>query len=285
MSEISVALCQTKSVYALGNEDPRPQNLAKLRETMREAARKDAQLAVFGEIFLNGYASGRHSARLAIRESSDDPIVQEVSATARETGQTVVVGATTFKDTSDEVYNSALVIDGSGLRGTYNKAHVPAMVGPNGTIVAERAWWAPGSAIEPIQTEVGSLGIEICYDIIFPETARTLSLKGADLVINISAAVCGFEAVWDAFLPVRAIENSVSYIHVSLVGDQGDFNCFGGSRVFSPSGNVTAELPRNEEGLMVTSVNLEERRLARSANHTFSLRQPRLYDAISRDAE
>jgi len=249
---------------------------------MREAAAQGAQLSVFGEIFLNGYGSGPRSAKFAILESTDEPHVQEIANLAGELNQTVVIGATTYKrERPNECYNSALVIDGDGLRGVYNKTHVPNIVGPKGEIVSEATWWASGEDIAPIKTNVGSLGIHICYDFIFPGVTRTLAVQGADLLINVTAAVCGYESTWDAFLPVRSAENAMPYVHVSIVGEQGELSCFGGSRVYSASGTVLGELPRNEEGLTVVTIDLDETRLVRSAIHTYSLRKPALYEAIA----
>ena len=120
-------------------------------------------------------------------------------------------------------------------------------------VAAEKAWWSPGTDIPVFDTALGRIGIEICYDNSFPEVARTLTLKGAEIIVNISAAVCGFEDHWTQHLYVRSTENVIWFLHVSVVGKQRNFECFGGSRLFNPNGEVVFEAARGEEAIAVTT--------------------------------
>ncbi len=102
----------------------------------------------------------------------------------------IIMGASTHKGTfPGQCYNSALLIAPQGLIGVYSKTHV-ASFGVDGMVAAEKAWWSPGSDMPVFETALGRIGIEICYDNSFPEVARTLTLKGAEIIVNISAAVC-----------------------------------------------------------------------------------------------
>lgn len=282
MNELRLGVAQLRSMVADEHTDPRPENLARLRSAVAELTRDGAQLVVAGETFLTGYASGAHGARYAVAERDDDPFVVELAALAGEHDVTLVVGAATHKGSfPGDLYNSALVVESSGLRGVYNKTHVPSFAMSDGTVVAEGAWWASGQQISCIDTRIARLGVEICYDIIYPETARCLTLQGADIIINVAAAVWGFESVWDSFLPVRATENAIPYLHVSLVGDQGPLECFGGSRLYSAAGQCIGELPRREEATGVFTVDLDATRMVRAGNHLFTMRAPSLYERIS----
>jgi predicted amidohydrolase len=284
MRELHIGVAQLQTEVASKDYDPRPENCSRAVHTIEQLAEQGAELVVFGEGYLTGYASGLSGQKYAVLQSDEDPFVKRLAEAASAKNVTVITGATTHRGTfPGDTYNSALVIDGSGLRGVYNKTHVPTFAMEDGSVIAEGAWWTPGSNIRCIDTKVGRLGIEICYDIMLPETARCLALDGADILINISAAVCGFETIWDMFLPVRAIENAIPYLHVSIVGKQGAQECFGGSRLFTPSGQTIHEMERGQEATGVFTADLEVARLTRAALHTFAIRKPSLYGAISAD--
>ena len=240
MSILKIGICQLESTLPDKDFDPRPDNLARALSAIDELADQGAELLVFGEIYLNGYVSEQYTPRYAVAEDADDPFVAPLVDVAARRDLTILMGATTHKGNfPGDVYNSVLVITPSGLAGVYSKSHVAAFAfGENGEGRAgEKLWWSPGQSLEVFPTPVGRIGVEICYDIWFPEVARTLTLKGADLIVNVSAAVCGFEENWDHMLFARSAENCVPYLHVSVVGVQGEFGLFGGSRLFAPTGS------------------------------------------------
>jgi len=282
MDEIRIGVCQLESEIGSEEYDPRPANMAHAREAIDEAAAEGAQLLVFGEIYLNGYESGTVGHRYAVAERDDDPYVAELIEIARDKDVHMLMGATTHKGTfPGDLYNSVLVIGPAGLLGTYNKAHVAAFSFDNGRLAAEKVWWSPGFDLPVFETPIGRIGVEICYDIWFPEVARTLTLKGAELIVNVSAAVCGFETSWDHMLYARSLENVVWYLHVSVVGRQKDFELFGGSRLFSPMGEVVAEAKRGEEQVLICSASRSKLIEARGTLHPFYNRNPELYSAVT----
>jgi predicted amidohydrolase len=191
------------------------------------------------------------------------------------------MGASTHKGTfPGQSYNSALLLGPEGLVGVYSKTHVAAFA-IDDMVAAEKAWWSPGTDIPVFTTPIGRIGIEICYDNSFPEVARTLTLKGAEIIVNISAAVCGFEDHWTSHLYVRSAENAIWFLHVSVVGKQRNFECFGGSRLFNPRGEVVFEAARGEEAVAVTTADLDDLLTVRGQLAPFYNRNPRLYAAIT----
>lgn len=282
MDEIRIGICQLRSEIGSEDYDPRPANLARAREAIDEAAEQGARLMVFGEIYLNGYESGAVGHRYAVAERADDPYVSELIDIAADKDVHVLMGATTHKGTfPGDLYNSVLVIGPTGLIGTYNKSHVAAFSFDNGRVAAEKVWWSPGYELPVFETALGRIGVEICYDIWFPEVARTLALKGAEVIVNVSAAVCGFETSWDHILFTRSLENVVWYLHVSVVGKQNEFELFGGSRLFSPFGDVVAEAKRGEEEILVCSASRAKLIEARGTLHPFYNRNPELYEPVT----
>lgn len=284
MNEIPLGICQLSSQIAREGYDPRPDNLERALEAIATADDQGAKILVFGEIFLNGYESREFTPKYAVAESEEDPFVQPLVREARDRDIYIIMGATTHKGPfPGDVYNSALVIGPEGLMGTYSKTHVAAFIVDGGAkLAAEKLWWSPGNELPVFDTRYGRIGVEICYDVWFPEVARTYALKGAELIINVSAAVCGFEDSWGHMLYARSIENCVPYLHVSVVGKQKDFELFGGSRVYSPTGEVLAEAPRGEESIQTFALDRSLIFAARGAYHPFWNRNPALYAEVTR---
>jgi predicted amidohydrolase len=281
MRELPIGICQLTSEIGSAEYDPRPANMARAREAIATVAAQGAKLVVFGEIFLNGYETNDHTARWAIAERADDPWVAQLVEEATKHDVHLIMGASTHKGTfPGQSYNTALLIAPDGLVGVYNKTHV-ASFAVGDIVAAEKAYWSPGNDIPVFETTLGRIGIEICYDNSFPEVARTLTLKGAEIIVNISAAVAGFEEHWRNHLSVRSEENVIWFLHVSVVGTQRNFTCFGGSRLYSPYGQPVFEAPYDEEFVGVTSADLDLLFEARGRMHPFYNRHAELYSAIT----
>jgi predicted amidohydrolase len=281
MRELTIGICQLESVIGTADYDPRPANVERALEAIEATASEGAKLVVFGEIFLNGYETNEFTPKYAIGETVHDAYINRLIQEAHARDIHIIMGASTHKGPyPGEVYNSALLIGPLGLVGVYNKTHVAAFA-VDGKIAAEKAWWSPGTDIPVFETPLGRIGIEICYDNSFPEVARTLTLKGAELIVNISAALCGFEDHWTNSLYVRSTENAVWFLHVSIVGKQRNFECFGGSRLLTPYGEVVFEAPRGEEAVLVTTADLDVLYEARGKMHPFYNRNPALYGVIT----
>jgi predicted amidohydrolase len=280
--DITFAICQLESDLAEADVDPRPANWERAVAAMDAAG--PADVYVFGEGYLNGYESAEHLWRCALDESPRDPWVATLVTESAARDAVMIVGATTRKGTfPGDLYNSAVVVDRGEYLGTYNKNHVAAMLYDGDRLAKERLYWSPGTSLPVWDTSAGRLGIEICYDVMFPEVARSLALLGAEVVVNVSAAVVGFETMWDHVLPTRAVENSIWYLHVSVVGKQRDTELFGGSRLFGPDGGVTVEAPRHEPSILVARADRTALRRIRGTTHHFANRNPRLYAPITEE--
>jgi predicted amidohydrolase len=280
MRELPIGICQLESEIGTADFDPRPENLRRALAAIDDTASQGAKLIVFGEVFLNGYETNEFTPLYAVAESDDDPYVERLVAEARVRNVHIIMGASTHKGTfPGQMYNTALLIGPEGLIGTYSKTHV-ASFAVDGRVAAEKAWWSPGTDIPVFDTALGRIGIEICYDNSFPEVSRTLALKGAEIIVNISAAVCGFEDHWGKSLYVRSTENVIWFLHVSVVGKQRNFECFGGSRLLNPNGDVVFEAPRGEEAITVARADLDLLYTARGQMAPFYNRNPTLYSVI-----
>ena len=207
---------------------------------------------VLPELFLSGYQL-EDVEPLAIE--LDGPEVGELRAAARAASTAIVVGAAE-RDAAG-VANSALCIDSAGeLAGVYRKTHL---------FGAEREAYAAGDSLSPISVEGRSLGVMICFDMEFPEVARTLAAQGAEVLVTISANPQPFELDHALFARSRALENGLPHVYVNRVGDESGFAFCGGSLALDPDAGVLAEAGSGAEHVLsVEAVGEPGRRDART---------------------
>ncbi|MDT5112996.1 MAG: 5-aminopentanamidase [Mycobacterium sp.] len=147
-------------------------NRVAARTAIEQAAGDGAQIVVLPELASSGYVFADRSELVSLAEPRDGPSVTEWANLATAFGVTIVAG---FPEAAgDAVYNSAAVVDPTGLRGVYRKAHL----WDTENAVFDRADDLPLL----VDTEHGRIGVMICYDVEFPEWVRAVALEGADLL-------------------------------------------------------------------------------------------------------
>jgi predicted amidohydrolase len=123
------------------------------------------------------------------------------------------------------------LIDSAGaIAGRYRKTHLWG---------AERDAFTVGSELEPITLGESSVGLMICFDVEFPEVARTLAARGADLLVTISANMAPFGPDHDLASRARALENGVPHLYANRVGAEAGLEFVGESRAVNPWGRIT----------------------------------------------
>jgi predicted amidohydrolase len=213
----------------------------KLRDTVTnvETARgilsrhAGADLFVFPELFLGGYTTDGVD-DLAL--DPEGPEVGRMARLARENDAAVVFGL--HERVPGGVANSAVCLDRRGdLAGIYRKAHL---------FGDERGAFVAGD--ELLLVEIGGLkaGLMICFDVEFPEVARSLALAGADLLVTVSANMDPFGRDHDVFATARALENGLPHLYVNQVGEGEAFRFAGGTMAVSADGDRLAEAGGSE---------------------------------------
>jgi omega-amidase len=277
---VRLGLVQCHSDLGTESFDPRDKNLERALEHMKDASAQGVDLLVFGELYLTGYRTDEWLHRWATRLDPLDLHVEALIDAARRYGMHLIMGmATHGQFMPGDVYNSSLLIGPSGLVGVYRKIHVAGFPYSQG-ISVERCFYSPGNELPVFDTPLGRIGLHICYDLTYPEVVRTLVLKGAELVINSSATVCGMETYVQHAMFTRAVENSTWLAICSVVGDQRGDQLVGGSRVLDPNGRVVGIAGENLDAVVIADVDLDITRPVRSKMHSFSIRQPSLYAPI-----
>lgn len=179
-------------------------------------------------------------------------------------------------------YNSAAVIDADGeYLGKYRKNHIPHTSG-----FWEKYFFKPGNLGYPVfDTKYGRVGVYICYDRHFPEGARALGLKGAEIVFNPSATVAGLsEYLWELEQPAHAVANGYFLAAINRVGEEPPWNLghfYGKSYICNPKGELVSQGSETEDEIVTAEVDFEEIEEIRRTWQFYRDRRPDTYDDLT----
>ncbi len=241
-------------------------NLEHLAEKAAEAAELGVQLLVCPELYLTGYnLEPATMGRLA--EASDGPAAQRVEQIARTNSMAILYGYA--ENDGGAVYNAAQLMDSDGRPlANYRKSHLYGDL--------EHRSFSPGNALEVTELNGVPVGILICYDIEFPEPARTLALDGAAVVLVPTALTKPHDFVATTLVPARAWEDQVFVVYADRCGTEGDLDYVGLSTVAGPDGKIVAQAG-DSETLLIAEIDLDARERARSLFNYLEERRPELY--------
>jgi len=255
-----VAVCQMRS------GDDVDANLACAESLLREAADGGADLAALPELFpfLGPSADVR---RIAEPLAESTPI-RTASAVARERSMWVLAGSVPERD-GDRIHNTSVLLDRTGEPvARYRKIHLFDVELPGQRPFRESATYAGGTELVTHETELGRLGLAICYDLRFPELFRGLMTLGAE-VLTLPAQFqweTGKDH-WHVLVRARAIEDQCFVIAPAQWGehDGGRRRSYGHSLVVDPWGRVLVEAPEEGDGVWFAELDLaEQQRVRRS---------------------
>lgn len=243
-------------------------NVAKLQQNIRSCAALGAELIVLQELH-NGlyFCQTEDTQQFDQAESIPGPSTKLFGALARELG--VVIVLSLFEKRAPGLYhNTAVVMEKDGsIAGKYRKMHIP-----DDPAYYEKFYFTPGDlGFEPISTSVGRLGVLICWDQWYPEAARLMAMRGAELLIYPTAI--GWESsdtkeektrqlgAWTIIQRGHAVANGLPVITVNRTGHEPDpsgqtngIEFWGNSFVAGPQGELLAELSQNKEEICVVDV-------------------------------
>jgi N-carbamoylputrescine amidase len=225
----------------------------------REAAKQDAQVMCFQELFYGPYfCQVQENEHFDYAEPiPDGPTTKLMQDLAKETG--MVLDVQIFEmEQEGFYYNTAAVIDADGTYlGKYRKTHIPHVKG-----FFEKFYFRPGNTGYPVfDTAVGRIGVYICYDRHFPEGWRALGLNGARIVFNPSATSRGLSMyLWNLEQPASAVANEYFIGAINRVGQEpfGDNDFYGSSYFVDPRGQIVGGAASDtEEELVVRDLDLD----------------------------
>jgi len=251
--KIILAQCEAK----LGDKEWNSERILEITSKTR------GDLYVFPELYLTGYLIKDRVLYLAESISSPSKELKLLIEELKDKDFITVFGLPE-KDFKGVFYNSALVL-GRGKLKVYRKSHLPNF-GP----FREMLYYSPGEPCQSVlEFEGFRIGVEICYDIFFPEVAKCYSLQGADILITISASPVTSRAVFERLIPARAVENVLYHIYVNYPGVAEDLLFWGGSRVVDPRGNIISQAKYFEEDIVTAEVDLRRLEVMRLLRMTY----------------
>ena len=210
------------------------------------AAHPAADLAVFPELFLQGYDLA--SAPLLALEP-DAAEIDRVCRAAAETGTAILVGYAE-RGPAGVLYNSLAAIDEAGrLVATYRKIQL---------FGDEREVFDPGDQLFVVPLAGRQIGLLLCFDAEFPEPARALATAGADVLVTAAANMDPYHADHELATRARALDNRRPHVYVNRVGTEAGLRFVGGSRVVAADGSVKMQCAEQDEELSITVVDLRE---------------------------
>lgn len=211
------------------------------------ASNRTSELLVAPELFLSGY---QLSDVEPLGVELDGPEIERLRRAADDADLAVIVGFA--EKIAGGTANSAVLIDRSGeLAGVYRKTHL---------FGAESDVYAAGDRLSVVRLGGRMVGVMICFDLEFPEVARSLAARGADMLVTVSANSPPFEVDHDLFARARALENGLPHVYVNRVGVEDGLAFCGGSLAVDPDAGVLAEAGPEAEVLCTANVGPSQRR-------------------------
>lgn len=263
-------------------------NIAKADALVREAAAKGAQIILIQELFERCYFCQKQKEEYMAFATpvEENPAIKHFSAVAAELK--VVLPISFYERANNAFYNTVAIIDADGSNlGIYRKTHIP-----DGPGYSEKFYFTPGdTGFKVWDTAYARIGVGICWDQWFPETARAMALMGAELLFYPTAI--GSEPQdntidsrdhWQITQQGHAAANLTPYIASNRTGVEAEgeqtISFYGSSFIANELGQKVAEFDRNDEGVLVHTFDLDEVASTRRAWGVFRDRRPDLYDPL-----
>lgn len=273
-NKIKLALAQISS-----KRESKSENLRKIEKLTLKAKEHGADLVIFPEMSLTGYVVLDQVYELA--ETIPGPSTEKVEALAKRTGMHIIFGMPELSEkTKATVFNTAVFVGPRGLIGKYRKMYLPTH-----SVFEEKRYFRPGYEVTAFQTDIGNIGLSVCYDIFFPEVYRLTRLKGAQLMVCISASPAVRRSYFEILTSARALENTAFLAYVNLAGVEDGLQFWGGSRLVCPTGDVVAKAKYDEEDFAVCDVDFSDLRTAETFIPTLRDLRPELFDKFKECAE
>jgi len=265
MKELKIGILQQHNVAS------RKVNMTRLAEGIVDLARRGAQLIVLQELHNSLYFCQTESVdNFELAEPIPGPSTNFFGEIAKQLG--VVIVTSLFERRAPGLYhNTAVVIEKDGsIAGKYRKMHIP-----DDPAYYEKFYFTPGDlGFQPIQTSVGRLGVQVCWDQWYPEGARLMALAGAEILIYPTAI--GYESTdtpeeqqrqrtaWTTVQRGHAVANGLPIVAVNRVGYEPDpsgqtngIQFWGSSFVAGPQGELLYQASTDEEESVIIALDME----------------------------
>lgn len=257
------------------------ENLEYIKDAIARAKTEmNADLVVFPELSNIGYIKERDKEfgknYIKCAEKIPGPTTNALGEQAKKYGVYVIVGiAELHPEIPGMLYNSAALIGPTGeVIGVHHKMHIPG---------EEKHYFIPGDTAEVYKTDIGNIGMTICYDGQFPELTRILALKGAEILCMIwnMPDFSNSATLLEHYTAARAGENRMYAVSCNRVGQDGEISFFGHSVISDPIGNFLAKA-ENEETIIAATLTQDLLYEERAQQPVFRDRRPDMYSYLTK---
>lgn len=271
---MNLALAQINS-----RRENKEENLQKMEDFTIKAKEKGADLVIFPELSLTGYIL--HDQVYELAEVIPGPSTKRVEKLANKTEMYIIFGMPEMSEkTQATIFNTAVFMGPMGFIGKYRKMYLPTH-----SVFEEKRYFRPGYQTAAFNTKIGNIGLLICYDIFFPEVCRLTRLKGAELIVCISASPSVRRGYFEILTAARALENTAFLAYVNLVGVGEGLQFWGGSRLVGPTGDLLAKAKYDKEDLVICEIDYSDMRPAETFIPTLRDLRPELFDELKKNSE
>ena len=263
------------------------ENIANVSELVREAADKDAQVVLPPELFEGPYFcrvedEGLFATARPTAEHSSVLAMQKLAEELR-----IWIPTSFFEADGPHYYNSLAMIGPDGkVAGVYRKSHIP-----DGPGYEEKFYFRPGNTGFKVWQGAGTtLGVGVCWDQWYPETARAMMLMGAEILFYPTAI--GTEPhdpdldtsrLWRRAMIGHAVSNVVPVVAANRIGSEHGQRFYGHSFICDERGDILAEFGAEENGVLVATLDITQAKKHRAAFGFFRDRRPELYGRLTED--
>ena len=262
-------------------------NIEAVSALVREAASRGAKIILPPELFEGHYFCQVEDARYFARAkpAAEHKAVRAMQALAKELK--VYIPTSFFEADGPHHYNSLAMIDDEGaIMGVYRKTHIP-----DGPGYEEKFYFRPGNTgFKVWPTRYGTIGVGICWDQWYPETARAMMLMGAEVLFfptaigdEPAAEDLDTSRLWRRAMIGHAVSNVVPVVAANRTGSEGDMSFYGHSFITDERGDFVAELGDGVEGVLDAKFDLGLIREHRANFGFFRDRRPELYGRLTAD--
>ena len=279
--KIKVAATQMRCDWEIEN------NLKKSINLIEKAAEQGANIILLQELFQTPYFCIQYDEEIfkLAQTFENNSLINKMSEVAKK--HKVVLPISFFEKDHNAYFNSIAVIDADGkVLGKYRKSHIP-----DGAGYLEKYYFNPGdTGFKVWETTYGKIGIGICWDQWFPEAARIMALKGAEVLFYPTAigdeimSTYDSSEAWQTVMQGHAAANIMPVVASNRIGSEsvkGQVNGFyGKSFICNRSGKIIAEASKDKEEIIIAEIDTEENHLFRRNWGLFRDRRPELYKEI-----
>ena len=290
MRNVTVAAVQMKCSKSV------EKNIAHAEELVRQAAAKGAEIVLLPELFERPYfcQERRYEYYEYAQTAEENPAVRHFSRVAAELG--IVIPVSFYEKEVNNTYNSVAVLDADGKNlGVYRKTHIP-----DDHYYQEKFYFTPGdTGFKVFDTRFGTIGVGICWDQWFPETARSMALLGAEILLYPTAIgsepilECDSMPHWRRVMQGHAAANLMPVIAANRIGTEtvepcegnggqtSALNFYGSSIIADETGELISEASRDQEEILYSEFDLAELAQKRLEWGLFRDRRPEMYGIIA----